>query len=511
MVESCEHPKRIRNPYTNEIVYVPCRECDVCKYRRASEWTTRLEVERKAHKYCLFVTLTHAPKFRPLLVEYGDYLVDESAGLFIEKSELEKCDYYEEYYQAYNGIPYLRFQDAQKFIKRLRQVVLRNPSTEQRADRYIRYYICGEYGETSFLPHFHALIFTSSEWLATYAKDVISRCWSTDNRYSHSEQLGRVDCEVVKYTASAYVSAYLNIPSNLPVFYRTGALRPRAIFSRHPPIGSLLTSEKEIQSLFDSGSVTAPLFKSESNQLVDSPLPKSIYSRLYPKVPRFTEFSDECLSAVYSLADCVKGFSYRTFEDFIRKRYESVDRVYSQYFSPFFHDKDQFCYYKANESLCTRLFSVLRRVAYQSDSFGVSIPEYTRRILKFYKDFDYYKLKTQVQDEVTLSTSLGGDSTLLVDRDFIDQVKRNNYQVNYDQLLILKSYAYDEECMSVSDFITSVESKRALQPDWIDKVSKAKKFNSSYKKKRVKYEYLSKDKRLPIDLKNVLIKIHKNG
>jgi len=79
MLETCQHPKRIINPYTHEVVYVPCRECEVCKFKRASDWTVRLELERKSHKYCLFITLTYDPRFRPTLVEDGDLLVDDSA------------------------------------------------------------------------------------------------------------------------------------------------------------------------------------------------------------------------------------------------------------------------------------------------------------------------------------------------------------------------------------------------------------------------------------------------
>lgn len=501
---ACERPVKIYNKYLGEKMFVPCGECDVCRANKASIWTQRLEVERSAHKYCLFVTLTYSDDFLPVLREDGDILVDSFAGLYMSKLDLDYDLYYSKYYRAFNGIPYLCFQDAQKFIKRLRQRVLRNDSTERKEDRYVRYYCCGEYGETTFRPHFHLLIFTNSDWLANNGKSVISSCWSTDNRSSDKSQLGRIDCQVVKYTASGYVAAYLNSNVNLPRFLRESALRPRAIFSKFPAIGSLLTSTKEVQELFNSGSVTMPCVDPRTCESVEHPISSELRNRLYPKLPFFSRFSDSCLSSVYASAVDIKGMSFRDFEQYVRRRYESSFGESSRYFSRLIDDSSSWIYPQVNTSACLRLFTVLRRVAFQSDSFGISPLTYGKRIIQFYKDFDYYKLTHQLEHEVDLSLANGPHSCLLVDKIFIDDIKKNG--LSPSQLNILRSYGYDETELSLSDFLELLDG--VYDEQFVDKVSKARRLVHDFRQKRAKYEYLTISRsRLTDEQRQVLTEI----
>lgn len=512
---TCEHPVRIHNPYINEVMYVPCGKCDVCKASRSSLWANRLEVESKSHRYTLFVTLTYAPEFLPLLRDRGDILVDDVAGLYMNKNDISYDDYYGDYYRAFGGIPYLRFADAQRFVKRLRQRVLRdssNRSGEPRNDRYIRYFCCGEYGETTFRPHFHFLIYTSSRWLAENAKDVIASCWSTDCRASDSKQLGRIDAQIVHHSASCYVASYLNSDVHLPRFLRTSGLRPRAIFSKLPALGSLLTSEQEIQALFDSGSVTASYFKPGKNEFVESALPKQLCDRLYPKLPFFSGFSDNVLSSVYALASDVLRYSKQDFQDWIRRlRETSPDSRIRSYFDRYFEDQG-LIYDIINESSSVRLFSVLRRVAFQSRSFGVSPVDYADRIFEFWKKRDYYFLTQQLQDEVELSVTAGPYACLLVDRKYIDEIRKcavsslfsSDYVTN-PYLKTLISYGYDQDELSISDFVEMIDSVN--DPQWNDKLSKARKLVHDYRKKRAKNDYLLSSQ-LDKEKQNLLIKIH---
>lgn len=90
---------------------IGCGKCIGCKLDHSREWVARLLMEYETNNECYFLTLT-----------YDD----------------EHCP------------PSLRKRDIQLFIKRLRS----------KFDFLnIKYFICGEYGTSTFRPHYHAIIF----------------------------------------------------------------------------------------------------------------------------------------------------------------------------------------------------------------------------------------------------------------------------------------------------------------------------------------------------------------
>jgi len=100
---------------------IPCGQCAACRIQRRKEWSLRLWHERSYWDRSVFVTLTYAEDHLPLC-----------------KKGIP---------EGYTGT--LVKEDLQKFFKRLRRVV-RKP---------IKYYACGEYGDSTQRPHYHALIF----------------------------------------------------------------------------------------------------------------------------------------------------------------------------------------------------------------------------------------------------------------------------------------------------------------------------------------------------------------
>jgi hypothetical protein len=93
-------------------VTVPCGRCVGCRLEYSRQWAIRCVHEAQMHEHNAFITLTYAPEHMP-----SDYS--------IHKEEL------------------------QKFFKRLRKHL----------DCDIRYFACGEYGEKSNRPHYHAIVF----------------------------------------------------------------------------------------------------------------------------------------------------------------------------------------------------------------------------------------------------------------------------------------------------------------------------------------------------------------
>lgn len=110
-------------------IEVPCGRCIACKLAYAKEWTTRQYMEMQYHLPCptFFVTLTYSDEC--------DY---------IQSSKLDFAKRYPSSPVFYS----LSKNHARNFVRRLRYEFLN-----------FRYVLIGEYGETTFRPHYHLTIY----------------------------------------------------------------------------------------------------------------------------------------------------------------------------------------------------------------------------------------------------------------------------------------------------------------------------------------------------------------
>lgn len=131
----------------------------------ARSWSTRCMHEASLWDYNCFITLTYAPEHLPPLAS-------------------------------------LRFEDFQKFMKRLRftlKGVQNAPGSDQRP---IRYFGCGEYGDTTSRPHYHFLLFNCRFEdqkpfdKTTFTSATLQKLWP----YGHS-LIGNVSRKSVQYVA----------------------------------------------------------------------------------------------------------------------------------------------------------------------------------------------------------------------------------------------------------------------------------------------------------------------
>jgi hypothetical protein len=102
-----------KNGYEDMQLEVPCGRCIGCKLERSRQWATRCMHEASKHAENAFLTLT-----------YDEDNLPQDLSLDITH--------------------------FQKFMKRYRKIL---------GDQKIRFFHCGEYGEISQRPHYHALIF----------------------------------------------------------------------------------------------------------------------------------------------------------------------------------------------------------------------------------------------------------------------------------------------------------------------------------------------------------------
>lgn len=111
-------------------------------------------------------------------------------------------------------IPYANRRDLDLFLKRLRYYC---------NNEKIRYYAVSEYGPRTFRPHWHLLLFTNSERLSESIYGHISKAWC----------YGRTDASLSRGGCANYVAGYVNSVVCLPEFYQSYSphIRPKSYHS----------------------------------------------------------------------------------------------------------------------------------------------------------------------------------------------------------------------------------------------------------------------------------------
>lgn len=177
-----------RTSFNGHILYdyklVPCGRCIGCRLDYASSWSKRIMLEKSLYKdsECHFLTLTYDDDHVPI--------------------EVKK-------------------RDLQLFMKKLRKHYINDK---------IRFFACGEYGSTTFRPHYHLILFglTIDDLKPIHKLDpkslmtskIISDIWSYGNiaigevnlktagyvaQYVIKKRTYRDDSEVIKYVSDPFV------------------------------------------------------------------------------------------------------------------------------------------------------------------------------------------------------------------------------------------------------------------------------------------------------------------
>ena len=503
---SCVHPQTVFNRFLGDYITVPCGKCDLCRSSRALSWVDRLEIERKCHPYCIFFTLTYTDDTCPrFMVDFPNRrLVDECTG---EMHTFSSLSLDPDSFDFIKGRKYICYQDSkylQDFIKRLRSKVCYYETNPQ--NKRVRYYISSEYGPSTQRIHHHGLLFFESSYLANHAKEIIDSAWSYDNRVTGVQQsYGLTDVQFVDGDSSSasYVASYVNCVSRLPKIFRHKIFAPRALFSKSPSIGSLLFANEDLRKVFDTGAVRVREFSSLANDYVYKPLPQAFKDRLYPKIKGFRNFDFETLVKYYGLlSEGMFGKRYFIYD------FHSFCDAYRQYSTKLGYRDLDFCLYMDNlfqkESALRRYYSILVRFENFRYQFGLSVREYVRKIVDFYKNNDYQNLLDYFEFQQEYCKISDPKNLLWMDDDFVRLVKEDAFLHDADDVLshqyklILKSYGFDEY-----SFSRVKEMEKGNVSDYVEIVSKVnEKINKSHKT-RCKNEYL--EKRNSVSLSKIFV------
>lgn len=136
---------RLRPPLGTATMLIPCGQCIGCRQARAVEWSRRCCHEASLYERNIFVTLT-----------YDDVWLPADGSL----------------------VP----RHLQLFIKRLRKAATYD-ETVVSSGTGVRFFACGEYGESTGRPHYHALLFNCGlnnlyqVGKDLYSSDTLARLW----------------------------------------------------------------------------------------------------------------------------------------------------------------------------------------------------------------------------------------------------------------------------------------------------------------------------------------------
>lgn len=207
----------------HNVVTVPCGQCIGCRLERSRQWANRCLLELQYHDSAYFVTLTYDEDHVP-----RSYYPDPDTGEVQPSLTLSKRDF-------------------QLFMKRLRKAF---------SDDRIRFFACGEYGPSTFRPHYHVILFglhltdlvpfsKSQQGFTYYTSQSLQRCWSVltkdeSNGCVTPLALGYSLVTNVTWETCAYTARYITKKLSGPEaqFYTDFNIEPPwSLMSRRPGIG----------------------------------------------------------------------------------------------------------------------------------------------------------------------------------------------------------------------------------------------------------------------------------
>lgn len=213
---------------------IRCGKCMGCRIDKSKEWANRCLLELEYHKSAYFLTITYDDQFVPI-----SYYSDPATG------------------EAQPSLT-LRKRDFQLFMKRLRK----------RHVKPLRFFAAGEYGDNTFRPHYHAIIFglelgdlvpygKTRRGDMLYTSDFLHSVWSRrdapiqqgsvtslstpDEKARLCTPYGRITVSPVTWETCAYVARYTTkklYSMDAKAYEEFNLEPPFLLMSRHPGIGA---------------------------------------------------------------------------------------------------------------------------------------------------------------------------------------------------------------------------------------------------------------------------------
>lgn len=200
---------------------LPCGRCIGCRLQYSRLWADRLVMELQNHDSAYFITLTYSD-------EYINNSDDGTVRRFYSDPETGEAKLSLSLCKA----------DLQKFWKRLRK---------EFPDDHIRYFACGEYGDHTKRPHYHAIIYgLHLDDLKFYKMSSLQDKYYNSPRLEKVWNKGFVVVGDVTWKSCAYTARYVvkKALGNTADSYGVFNMSPEFVcMSRRPGIGKEFYNE----------------------------------------------------------------------------------------------------------------------------------------------------------------------------------------------------------------------------------------------------------------------------
>ena len=242
----------------------PCGKCPACLARSRQEWVFRLREELKSCDFGLFATLTYTDETLPL-----------------------------------DGVS---IRDVQLFLKRLRK---------NWKSKTLRYFIVSEYGDHTYRPHYHALMFFKNLDRSKDIYDIIEQAWQNGN-----VQFGEVEEGSIVYCTKYCLKGSIVPPGKNQNF--------RLLSKMHGGLGIDHISEKA--EFYISKLDRPQMVRSMESH---SPMPRYYRTKLLEPM---SDMAKEEIKSAYSdylsrLRIKIETKRRRQFEYIYRKRLQTMDLI----------------------------------------------------------------------------------------------------------------------------------------------------------------------------------------
>lgn len=469
-LDVCLHPVRVKIDGCYR--YVPCGKCNVCLNRKQSVWISRIEQEFLCHPFAFFVTLTYDNRSVPKLelvydrseCEYN--LVDDSTGECFALSELKGFKPSSRLYVSKRkNIPYLRFKDVQDFLKRLRFYIENSQLFQNERKEQLRYFIVGEYGPTTFRPHYHAIFWLDSREVQSRFRDFVYKCW----------KFGNINFKRADAGTAKYVARYVNSLSSLPLVYSHKSIRPRSVCSKFPPIGSMFNASFLPSQLFYGGYRSLQLLES-SGKVKDVPVWKYLENRLFPKIQNFSKLTHIERVTLYSITAWSPCEDFESFCEYIyfllnHYKYELDISISVLVYLESMLYNDSKHPYLVNFNALRSLYFTSKRVISQAKVFNVPLEFYVFRIGEYYDMKELSKLKQFYEFQEQFALSYSASALFYLYDDYENEFKSfmaHDYDIrifsaSFKRLLV--SIGFD---MSMTAVEWSIKLAQCQRFKWLD-------------------------------------------
>lgn len=340
----CTHKKKIINKYTGKSLYVDCGHCHTCQQKKADSHLSRiLNFERDQNYFRIFVTLNYCNEALPYIdlndscntsselhvyrlcriryhhpkghasrrvVTPGPYHlgvvpVSEYNRKEGVNSDITGCRKPTRF-PLNSAVGVLWTPDFSLFIRKLRQYLKYNYKLDVNGQLY--YYKIGEYGPTTFRPHFHAILYFPFEWSKYYVqiRRAIVASWPFASSRQISENIG------IASSGQRYVSQYCVRPSEYPPFLSLRKICQKPSFTRGYGYNEKYFSSSKIKASIERRDFSYSYsYLGKDGILYRNvvPLPQYIVRRYFPRIKGLYLLSNTALLCVLQRPSALSEYS----------------------------------------------------------------------------------------------------------------------------------------------------------------------------------------------------------